>query len=156
MSTHVPFKTLIFAVLASCSILTFGQGETHAEEESDSCVCLGWLQAGDKVISTYELQTGPGAGRTGEVVGGFTFSLSDISTRYALVSFDDWHEGHGGAMWQSCLGNIESDQCWWVKCSSLRKLPNSAPPCDGDLNEDGTVDGADLVILLGNWGFCPG
>ena len=27
--------------------------------------------------------------------------------------------------------------------------------CDGDLNGDGMVDGADLTLLLGNWGVCP-
>ena len=155
MTKQAPFKTLMYTVLASCSLFAFGQGETHAEDETDSCVCQGWLQAGQRVISTHELTTGPGAGRSGEVVGGFTFGFPGLSTRYALVSFDDWHEGHGGAMWESCLGNIQSDQCWWVECSWLRKLPRSGPVCQGDLNEDGIVDGADLVILLGNWGFCP-
>jgi hypothetical protein len=29
------------------------------------------------------------------------------------------------------------------------------PGCDGDLNDDNVVDGADLLILLGNWGPCP-
>jgi len=29
------------------------------------------------------------------------------------------------------------------------------PPCVGDLNEDGVVNGADLGLLLGNWGACP-
>jgi len=28
-------------------------------------------------------------------------------------------------------------------------------PCVGDLNEDGSVNGADLLILLSNWGACP-
>jgi hypothetical protein len=155
MTTRAPFKSFIITVLASCSILAFGQGQTHAEEEPDSCVCLGWLQAGEKVISTYELTSGPGAGRTGEVVGGYTFDFLGNLTRYALVSFDGWHEGHGGAGWESCLGNIQSNQCWWVECGWLRKLPIGEFPCDGDLNLDGIVDGADLVILLGNWGFCP-
>jgi hypothetical protein len=29
-------------------------------------------------------------------------------------------------------------------------------PCAGDLNDDGVVNGADLAILLGEWGKCPG
>jgi hypothetical protein len=29
----------------------------------------------------------------------------------------------------------------------------SAPPCPADLNGDGSVGGADLGLLLGNWGF---
>lgn len=29
-------------------------------------------------------------------------------------------------------------------------------PCPADLNSDGIVDGADLGILLGDWGACPG
>lgn len=28
--------------------------------------------------------------------------------------------------------------------------------CPGDINDDGTVDGLDLLILLGEWGECPG
>ena len=155
MTSQAPFKALVFTVLASCSLLAPGLGQTHAEEASDSCVCQGILQAGERVISTHELTSGPGAGRTGEVVGGFTFGFPGNSTRYALVSFDGWHGGHGGAGWESCLGNIQSDQCWWVECSWLRKLPRSGPACAGDLNKDGIVDGFDLVILLDNWGFCP-
>jgi hypothetical protein len=31
-----------------------------------------------------------------------------------------------------------------------------APPCPADLNRDGVVNGADLGILLGAWGSCPG
>jgi hypothetical protein len=27
-----------------------------------------------------------------------------------------------------------------------------SPPCPADLNDDGTVNGADLTILLGEWG----
>lgn len=32
----------------------------------------------------------------------------------------------------------------------------SEPPCPGDVNDDGVVDGADLAGLLGSWGVCPG
>ncbi len=31
-----------------------------------------------------------------------------------------------------------------------------AQVCAGDVNNDHVVDGADLAILLGNWGNCPG
>jgi len=31
-----------------------------------------------------------------------------------------------------------------------------AQVCAGDVNGDHVVDGADLAILLGNWGNCPG
>ena len=27
--------------------------------------------------------------------------------------------------------------------------------CAGDIDGDGTVDGADLAVLLGSWGACP-
>ena len=30
-----------------------------------------------------------------------------------------------------------------------------AAPCVGDINGDGTVNGADLSLLLGAWGVCP-
>ncbi|NBX32690.1 MAG: hypothetical protein EBR07_08155 [Planctomycetes bacterium] len=31
--------------------------------------------------------------------------------------------------------------------------PSGPPPCLGDINHDGVVGGADLGLLLGNWGF---
>jgi hypothetical protein len=31
--------------------------------------------------------------------------------------------------------------------------PAGPPPCFGDINLDGVVFGADLGLLLGNWGF---
>ena len=34
--------------------------------------------------------------------------------------------------------------------------PCAETPCTGDLNDDGVVNGADLAILLGEWGKCPG
>ena len=155
--THLNLKAL--STLFACSALLFGLGQANAAgdmDSGDSCLCRGAYESGDRVITTHELGDGPGGGRRGEVVGGFELDFLGSTLRYALVSFDDWHEGHGGAAWQSCLGNLESDQCWWVCCEWLVKLPESGPPpCEGDLNNDGTVDGADLVILLGNWGFCP-
>jgi hypothetical protein len=30
------------------------------------------------------------------------------------------------------------------------------PPCEGDLDGSGSVDGADLGIMLGSWGPCAG
>ena len=30
-----------------------------------------------------------------------------------------------------------------------------AQSCAGDLNGDGMVNGADLGVVLANWGFCP-
>ena len=37
----------------------------------------------------------------------------------------------------------------WLEC------PKPADRCEGDLNGDGVVDGADLAELLGRWGRCP-
>lgn len=34
-------------------------------------------------------------------------------------------------------------------------VANTCPPCTGDLNGDGVVNGADLGILLSVWGPCP-
>lgn len=35
-------------------------------------------------------------------------------------------------------------------------IPPAAAPCPADLNSDGVVNGADLGLLLGSWGVCPG
>lgn len=36
------------------------------------------------------------------------------------------------------------------------ELALAAPPCEGDLNGDDVIDGADLGLLLGEWGAGPG
>ncbi|MBB48993.1 MAG: hypothetical protein CMJ33_10760 [Phycisphaerae bacterium] len=41
----------------------------------------------------------------------------------------------------------------WEKATSYWLEPD---PCPQDFNDDGTVNGADLLIILSNWGFCPG
>ena len=34
-------------------------------------------------------------------------------------------------------------------------VPATAQTCRSDLNGDGQVNGADLGIMLADWGFCP-
>ena len=36
--------------------------------------------------------------------------------------------------------------------ANLIEIEDPPPPCPADLNGDNTVDGADLGLLLGNWG----
>jgi hypothetical protein len=56
-----------------------------------------------------------------------------------------------------CEGNLNGDPA--VDGADLGILLNAwgtcAAPCAADLNRDGFVDGADLGILLGRWGTCP-
>lgn len=40
----------------------------------------------------------------------------------------------------------------WLEGFPCTECP---PPCPGDVNGDGMVDGADLSIILGTWGPCP-
>lgn len=44
-----------------------------------------------------------------------------------------------------------------IMCGSLAGVAHAGNvcPCLGDLNGSGTVDGADLALVLGNWGACP-
>ena len=51
---------------------------------------------------------------------------------------------------------------WESECDALggdwlQGLPctDCPPPCSGDINGDGIVDGADLSALLATWGVCP-
>ncbi len=41
----------------------------------------------------------------------------------------------------------------WAKATSYWLEPD---PCPQDFNDDGTVNGADLLIILSNWGSCSG
>jgi hypothetical protein len=43
---------------------------------------------------------------------------------------------------------------FYIDIASVEAVPCQGPP--GDLNTDGTVDGADLGLLLTAWGPCPG
>ena len=57
-----------------------------------------------------------------------------------------------------CVGNLNGDNV--VDGADLGILlanwgACTQIPCTGDLNHDGVVDGADLGILLANWGPCP-
>ena len=42
--------------------------------------------------------------------------------------------------------------CAAAICCSVLATGASAQSCSGDLNRDGTVNGADLGLLLGQWG----
>lgn len=41
----------------------------------------------------------------------------------------------------------------WEKASSYWLPPD---PCPEDINDDGNIDGADLLYVLASWGYCPG
>lgn len=58
-----------------------------------------------------------------------------------------WVMGTTDGSWQYSGWNIDDIQI-------IANAPPQGVP--GDLNGDGGVDGADLTILLAEWGFCPG
>jgi hypothetical protein len=58
-----------------------------------------------------------------------------------------------------CNGNGAADECDIADGTSFDDNGNGVPDeCDAaaDLNNDGIVSTADLLILLGSWGKCPG
>ena len=119
-----------------------------------SCACDGLFSVGQRVISTASLETGPGAGATGTVVGAFIFS----DAGNVLVEWDGWFDGHGGNGYGSelCPPTLESgDSRWYVDCTSLVPMISTSEPCLADLDGNGLVDGADLNVLLASWGVCP-
>lgn len=87
-------------------------------------------------------------GGTWSGVGG---GLTGGSSALALLSYDDGSgEGEslfvGGSFIEADAEPVE----WvvkWVGCADSSGIP-------GDLDGSGTVDGADLAILLGAWGAC--
>jgi len=44
----------------------------------------------------------------------------------------------------------------WIDLGDNLFEPTCAGDCPGDLNDDGVVNGADLTILLSEWGICAG
>jgi hypothetical protein len=53
-------------------------------------------------------------------------------------------------------GNVGSTQTYGAYVSlGGNTVSTTCPGCSGDLNNDGKVDGADLGLLLSNWGWCP-
>jgi hypothetical protein len=69
-----------------------------------------------------------------------------------VISFSVYDDGGGSALYAgghfTTIGGVEAERIARWGC----------PPIDGplgDLNGDGIVDGADLLILLSHWGPCP-
>ena len=55
-----------------------------------------------------------------------------------------------------CTGDLNDDGVVnGADLSILLSEWGKCPGCNGDLNDDGVVNGADLTILLGGWGNCP-
>jgi hypothetical protein len=54
----------------------------------------------------------------------------------------------------ACTGDLDGDGAVGGADLGLL-LGNWGLPGIGDLNGNGTVDGADLGALLGDWGACP-
>ena len=65
-----------------------------------------------------------------------------------------------GAIWEnsSATGvNGDSSSTGAPSSGAVYVFALSAlPPCQGDLNDDRMIDGADLGLLLGTWGACGG
>jgi len=58
-----------------------------------------------------------------------------------------------GTSYYICVGGFTGTS---VVNGTLNISGPEASPCPGDLNLDGEVNGADLGLLLGAWGACPG
>jgi hypothetical protein len=53
-----------------------------------------------------------------------------------------------------CGNNVTSFSGTYIDLGNNR-FPSTCPSCSGDLNGDNQVNGADLGLLLTNWGPCP-
>lgn len=120
------------------------------------CACHQQILAGQRVITNHTMTSGPGPGATGTVLAGLD---QGAGSGFLLVAFDSWDEGHGGNGFtdQTCpRTDEEGSNRWFVSCEEFYPIILPAPPaCTGDLDQNGIIDGADLQVLLGNWGFCP-
>ena len=125
---------------------------TPIETQSTAwCACDAEYSVGDEVeivIPEFEgadLQVGDrGIVVAGRESGSFEGGL-------ILVEFLAWEGGHDGI---SPAGRcpeltLEGNSRWYLPCDYIKPAV-----CNGDLNGDGTVNGADLAILLGGFGDC--
>jgi predicted outer membrane repeat protein len=107
------------------------------------------------------------ATNSGGGIHNVNFSTSSISNS----TFASNSAASGGAIWNSggtfCHSNIANTifcenspndifGSWHNQGGNefLAECPPDCPPIEGDLNCDGIVDGADLLILLSQWGKC--
>lgn len=60
--------------------------------------------------------------------------------------------GHA-AVAGSCTGDLDGDGT--VDGADLGLVLSACGQAGGDLNGDATTDGADLGVLIGSWGACP-
>ena len=115
------------------------------------CACDAEYSVGDEVeivipgFDGADLQIGD----RGVVVGGRQFG--SFEGGLILVEFLSWNGGHDGFGAIDCPDGApgEGTSSWYVPCDHIKLAV-----CDGDLNGDGTVNGADLAILLGGFGDC--
>jgi hypothetical protein len=114
------------------------------------------------------LDSGPHDQSPGELPTDFTrpvdpsLSLSDFMGQ----SNDDviaLYDGSGGGAGVD-IGVVGLETVQYVRISNppdaqesveVDAIARVSPQITGDLNGDGVVDGADLLILLANWGACP-
>jgi hypothetical protein len=101
----------------------------------------------DALAAQIDLQPAGTTGITWTNSTSFNFGLGASSfnaidrTRYLVVVLGTHH---------ATLSNMRNDQgsAPWIEVT----YKGGTPPCTGDLNDSGVVDGVDLALILGFWG----
>lgn len=90
--------------------------------------------------------------------GGTVLGYNPDFANFIAVRWDNFHSGHcysvgacGGGAAIICpnVDSVGDASGWWVPCEQVR-IDND---CPGDVNNDNSVDIADLLEVLGNWGI---
>ena len=90
----------------------------------------------------------------GEYAEGMTIArLGETGTVFLKVRADEFE---GLDISDLVLFTESDNQLYPLTSVALRTVLESDAPCDGDVNGDGVIDGADLASLLGAWGKCEG
>ena len=74
--------------------------------------------------------------------------------------YDDSGIGNGACCVTSGCDVVEETMCvnfggTWTEAGSCDDCVAPPETCDADLNGDGEVKVADLLLLIGAWGVCP-
>lgn len=150
---------------SSCCKRTFGNCSQSTVSESDPTSMLNVLETSRDAISSWGFDQNFAKGITGVTPAYDGVIIHDFSGWYTLYNYNKTQTYLHAPGWTSFpLDACTVTACDNVPCSSFPPgsgaivCPGSAPcpttitECHGDFNEDGTIDGMDLGIILGCFG----
>lgn len=130
------------------------QSSSHVSLSAQAPYCDGLYQQGDIVKAAVDHPAGSGtlyAGMRGRLV----CCDPDDPVLPLLVTWFDWSDGHDQTSYchDTTIEPGPAGSHWWVSCEDVI-ICEAVGELPTDINRDGCVDEADLLMLMRDWGQC--